>query len=140
MKHTYLLLGLLLLFFSSCKINQKLHGEPIGRWVYKAKLPEGTDVHRGRYDRNGYRKGTWRFRYEGRLYRKEIYKDSVATVILYHDNRKVRETGHTKLSTTLEGLHFYYFGPWFVYNSKGELIEVKHFELGLLKHHTIVKP
>ncbi|WP_410878284.1 hypothetical protein [Myroides sp. DW712] len=135
-----IVLLLVLLFLQGCAINQKLNGENVGRWVYKTKV-EGKirEVVRGRYDHNGFQKGTWRYRYNGKLYKKQQFKDSIAYTTYYHPNGKIAEKGQTKLLSTPTGLHYFYFGSWFIYDTKEQLIYVRHYEFGQLQHETKVQ-
>jgi len=139
MKTTHLLLALL--FLQSCTTNQKLNGEKVGRWVYQTKIDQNTrEVVRGRYNKNGFQKGTWRYRYNGKLYKKQQFKDSIAYTTYYHPNGKIAEKGQMKLRSTASGLHYFYFDSWFIYDTKEQLIYVRHYELGQLKHETKVQP
>ncbi|KZE82761.1 hypothetical protein AV926_06540 [Myroides marinus] len=140
MRHISVLIALILItFFSSCKVNQKVNGEKVGKWVYKTTINEKTDIHKGRYKKDGFQKGTWRYKYDGKLYKKEEFKDSTAVVTYYHPNRKVASIGNIIFVKEKKGLHYYYVGSWFIYNPKGTLIEVKHYSKGVLEHHTIVR-
>lgn len=139
MIHPNIKLTSLLIFVflvTSCKINQKQNGEKIGRWVFDTTIENKKDIHRGRYDAEGFQKGTWRYKYNGKLYKKEEFKNGIATTTEYHPNRKVKAKGHTKFEKKGNSLHYYYFGSWFIYDTKGKLIEVKHYNNGVLQHHT----
>ncbi|TDS62065.1 hypothetical protein [Myroides indicus] len=140
MKKNYLTIILLLLLFTSCRVNQKKYGEKVGRWVFKTTIDKDKDVHRGRYDQKGFQKGTWRYRLNGKIYKKEQFNNKVAYVTEYHKNGTIAALGQTRLEIVGDGLHWYYFGSWFIYNTKGELTDVKHYELGIEKHHTKVRP
>lgn len=138
MKYVYF--SFLLFLLHSCSVNQHIDGEHVGRWVYKTKIDNNKDVARGRYDKNGWQKGTWRYRYNGKLYKKQRFKDSIAYTTYYHRNGKVAERGQTKLVATESSLHYYYFGSWFIYNIDEVLTHVRHYDYGLLKHETTVRP
>lgn len=124
-----------LLLFSSCKINQKQNGEKIGPWVFKTSIDNKKDIHRGRYNNDGFQKGTWRYKYDGVLYKKEVFKNGIATTTEYYPNRKIKAKGQTKFEKTDKKLHYYYFGSWFFYDKKGKLTDVKHYNKGILEHH-----
>ncbi|MCC9042462.1 hypothetical protein LNQ81_07115 [Myroides sp. M-43] len=130
---------ILLLFTSSCKVNQKIDGEKVGRWVYKNTVEGIEEVHRGRYRKDGFQKGTWRYKKNGKLYKKEVFRDSLAEVTYYYPNRKIESLGQIVFTKREKGLHYYYTGVWFVYNRKGDLIEVKHYKEGVLEHYTLVR-
>lgn len=135
---TFILLFLLCLV-QSCKINQTNHHEKVGKWIFKTELEnKNKNIVRGRYNNNGWQKGTWRYRLNGKLYKKEQYKEGVATVTFYHPNGKIAQKGHTKIDT-INGLHYYYFSSWFIYDNEGNLMQVKHYDKGILKHETQVK-
>lgn len=140
MSKVFWIIGLCTLLCTSCKVNQTKQGTHVGRWVYKAELPEGLNVQSGRYDDQGVQKGTWKYRLNGTLYKKEVCKDSLIAITYYAPTRKVVEVGQAVLVSTLGGLHYYYTGSWFHYTEKGILTDVKQYELGILKHHTRVRP
>lgn len=140
MKYSHIFIVVLLItLFSSCKVNQKVNGEKVGNWVYKTSIDGKNDVHRGRYRKDGFQKGTWRYKLDGKLYKKEEFKDSIALVTYYHPNRKVASIGNIIFVKEKKELHYYYTGSWFIYDSKGTLIGVKHYLKGVLEHHTIVR-
>ncbi len=134
-----LILFILFCLVQSCKINQTVHHEKVGRWVFKTELDNNnrTTVC-GSYNNNGWQKGTWRYRQNGKLYKKEQYKKGIATVTFYHSNGKIAEKGHTKIDT-INGLHYYYFSSWFIYDDEENLTQVKHYDKGILKHETQIK-
>jgi len=118
-----------------------MHGEKVGRWVYKTKIDnKNKDVVRGRYDNNGLQKGAWRYRYNGKLYKKQQFKNDIAYTTYYHQNGKIAERGQTKLASTESSLHYYYFGSWFIYNTQEHLTHVRHYDYGILKHETTIQP
>ncbi|WP_353159798.1 hypothetical protein [Myroides odoratus] len=132
-----IILLLALLFLQGCTINQKVNGEKVGRWIYRTKIDDkDNEVVRGRYDNKGFQKGVWRYRYNGRLYKKQRFKDSIAYTTYYHPNGKIAETGQTKLASTTSSLHYFYFGSWFIYDTQEQLTHVKHYEFGQLKYET----
>ncbi len=131
---------LILLFLQSCTINQTVNGEKVGRWVYKTTVDQkNREVVRGRYDNRGFQKGTWLYRYKGKLYKKEQFKDTIAYTTYYHPNGKIAKRGQTRLRSTPSGLHFFYFGSWFIYDTKEQLTTVRHYEFGELKHETNIQ-
>ncbi|MDM1413308.1 hypothetical protein HX057_02430 [Myroides odoratimimus] len=140
MKYSVFILSLVIIVsFSSCKINQKVEGEKVGRWVFKSTVEGKQEVQRGKYDNEGFQKGTWRYKRDGKLYKKEVIRDSIAHTTFYHPNHKVEAIGKTVLVKTNKGLHYYYTGSWFIYDIKGRLIQVKHYKKGILEHITTVR-
>lgn len=133
------LLFSILFIFNSCKVNQKINGDKIGRWVFKSVVEGQSEVHKGRYDKNGFQKGTWRYKRNGVLYKKEEIRDSIAHTTYYYPNHKIESFGKTVLVKNNQDLHYYYTGSWFVYDTKGRLIQVKHYNKGILEHIIDVK-
>lgn len=124
---------------TSCKINQKLNGENIGKWKYVTKYEHETIIEKGRYNKSGLQKGTWRYKKNGRLFKKEVFRDTIASVLYYHSNGKIHIKGQIAYTEKNKLIHYYYYGPWFIYNKKEKLTDVKHYKEGILTHHTVLK-
>lgn len=140
MRYTRLVIALfIIVLFGSCKVNQKVNGERVGRWVYTTIVEGNKEVHRGKYRQDGFQKGTWRYKRNGKLYKKEVVKDSIIEITYYYPNHKVESVGQSIYVKKEKGLHYYYTGSWFLYDPKGMLIGVKHYKEGVLEHYTIVR-
>lgn len=140
MKCVGLIIALLLLtLFSSCKVNQKTNGEKVGRWIYVTTVEGNKEVQRGKYRQDGFQKGTWRYKRNGKLYKKEVFKDTLICITYYYPTHKVESVGQSIYVKKKKGLHYYYTGSWFLYDPKGRLIGVKHYKEGVLEHYTIVR-
>ncbi|UVD80128.1 hypothetical protein NWE55_02215 [Myroides albus] len=140
MKYIQLITIFTLVFiFNSCKTNQKVGGEKVGRWIFKNTVEGQVEIHKGRFNKDGFQKGTWRYKRNGKLYKKEEFHDSVSFTTYYYPNSKIESFGKTVFIENNEGLHYYYTGSWFIYDIKGKLIQVKHYNKGILEHIVTVK-
>lgn len=139
MKCNIYFLTLILLAFTSCKINQKKQDLPVGLWIYKSVSSDGVNIQKGRYNNKGQQKGTWRYRQNGKLYRKEKYRDSIVTITLYHPNGKRSGQGKAHYIEENNSLHFYYNGLWKIYDIKGKKEANKHYEYGILINTQIIE-
>ena len=134
MKYSPILIAiLLLLLVTSCKTNQTKYGTKVGRWVYKSTIENSEDIHKGRYDKEGYQKGKWVYRLDGKRYKKERIKGDTIYITTYHPNKKVAEKGYALLKETKKLIHYYYHGDWMVYDTEGKLVRIKKYDTGVLQ-------
>jgi antitoxin component YwqK of YwqJK toxin-antitoxin module len=105
------------------KINQMVNHQREGRWVTIDTL-DSIYIVRGKYHKNT-EIGTWKHIYNGRIVKKENYRNGVSKATFYHPNGKIMKRGYTKLESTAYEDHWYYFGKWSFYDSKGKLDSVK---------------
>lgn len=125
-----LLLTIVVMLCFSCSFNRTVNGEREGLWIEKTKIGDTKYKSRGRYN-NGFEKKTWRYYENGKLIRKEVYKDSICLVTHYKNGKKSLE-GHTKLRVSEKDIHWFYTGDWREYDELGRLILIRHYENGEL--------
>ncbi|MCG2610039.1 hypothetical protein LZZ90_00795 [Flavobacterium sp. SM15] len=126
------LLALLLsILFLQCGINKQRNGVKVGKWVYKQTFDGIVCKSKGRYDKNGNEKGVWKQYFNGKLYKKEVYKGVVCTTTFYYPNGKIKEMGLTRTDETEQYITWYYTGDWFYFDENENLTEVRVFEKGL---------
>ena len=141
---SYLLLAASLLLATGCA-----HG-PIGFWS------------RNRVDRQGERQGPWRsyhdaqeqhvatksrFRHgrqvgrisyydaQGELLEREWAQRRSAGLVrvrYYHPNGETWRQGQARYVNEPDGLHFYWFGDWGLYDTAGHLVKMETYEVGRL--------
>lgn len=135
MKYSYILIAIFL-FCTGCKTNRTANGEREGLWIEKTEIGETKYKSRGRYD-NGFEKKTWRYFENGKLVRKEVYKDSVCLVTHYKKGKKSLE-GYTRLRVSEKDIHWFYTGDWHEYDALGNLVAVRTYKDGELVGETEV--
>ena len=123
----YILCFLMVLI--SCKINSyeqlpNHQKKKTGRWIEKDDYPQQTFLSIGRY-KKGEKKGVWKTYRNGKLYQKDVIKDSVTTTILYQENGKRQAKGQTKRISKPGSVHWFYFGDWIYYDEKGNPSYIK---------------
>ncbi|WP_124019477.1 hypothetical protein [Flavobacterium laiguense] len=97
-----------------------------GRWVTMDTL-DSIYITKGKYRKNA-EIGTWKYLYNGRIVKKEKYRNRVCKTTFYHPNGKIMKQGYTKLDSDANEDHWYYFGKWSFYDSKEKLDSVKIYE------------
>ncbi len=132
------LLLLCIVLLSGCKTNQRKNGEREGLWIEKRNENGISYKSRGRFH-NGFERKTWRFFENGKLVRKEVYKDSVCHVTKYFENGKIMLQGQTRLQVTDKLIRWYYFGDWHEFDPSGKLILISTYDNGELIGETEVK-
>ncbi|MHC5202331.1 hypothetical protein [Myroides sp. LJL119] len=131
---------LFLIVLQGCKINQKQGVDKIGKWIYKTQVHDTLfELVKGRYSKDGFQKGTWKTKWNGKLYKKEKIKQSDMLITYYYPNRKIAQKGKAKIVYTLESTHFYYHGNWISYDTLGRINQIKNFKYGKLTHLKNIK-
>ncbi len=122
-----LLFTILTLIFISCKTNQTINKQKVGRWIYSDTLNKVCYKSVGRYHKN-IEKGTWKS-FEGTLLVKtEKYKKDFCITTTYHKNGQIASQGTTKLAESENDTHWYYYGEWKFYDKIGKLLETKTYQ------------
>lgn len=129
------LFGIVMLCIS-CSTNRIENGEREGLWIEKTKIDKTVYKSRGRY-KNGFERKTWKFYQDGKLIRKEVYKDSIC-LVTHYKNRKVSLQGHTRLRVSENDMHWFYTGDWLEYDALGNIVAVRTYENGALVNETEV--
>lgn len=130
---------IILSFFVSCvsknqKINQYSKDEKgtrqrSGVWEEEYTSDIGKLIGRGKY-KNGQKVGLWVTKYQDKIYQKERFKKNISKVKIYHSNGVLREKGQTKTNDNGKQVHWFYDGPWKIYNENGKLIYTKIYKQG----------
>lgn len=129
----------ILLFFASCaskatKINQYVKDENgdrqrNGAWEETYTSDIGELVGKGKY-KNGQKVGLWVTKYQDKIYQKEKFKKNISKVKIYHKNGVLREKGQTKTNENGVNTHWFYDGPWKIYDKKGKHIFTRIYKQG----------
>jgi antitoxin component YwqK of YwqJK toxin-antitoxin module len=130
---------LMLIFASiSCKTNQTHHKLKCGKWVYQDTVNGVPIKSFGKY-RKDIEKKTWVYYENNQLVKKEKYKHGICYVTTYFENGAIASQGKTKLVTSSNDTHWYYFDTWEFYDQTGKLIQKKQYENGALLSETVIK-
>jgi len=124
-----LILFIIILMITSCKINRYRNGQRTGLWITKDINGELVYKSRGRYNK-GSQKGTWKYFQNDTLYQKEKYSGNTAKVSFYHPNKKIRSNGITELDFNGKVLHWYYSGDWKYFDPQGNLLKTVTYKQG----------
>ena len=120
-----------LLTLTGCKINQFKNKQKTGRWVYRDTVNGNVYESKGKY-KKGIEKKTWVYNENNRLVKKEKYKRGICHVTTYYDNGAIASNGKTKLVTSPDETHWYYFDIWYFYDYNGKIVRQKQYEKGQL--------
>lgn len=125
-------------FWSHNRYNARLERQ--GPWRIYFDSAEHHLAAKGRFRRN-YERGRWRyFSYSGQREKWERYHRRPAglvTIRHYNAQGKLYRRGQARYVNEPDGPHFYWFGPWYVYNAQGRLSEIELYEAG---HRVSVQP
>ncbi len=91
-------------------------------------------IRNGRF-RHGREVGTWKYYYpDGTLYMIEKYSRHSPEVAVsrYHENGKLARTGKAVQVSTTTMDHYYWTGPWQVYDKQGNYTHTELYENGHL--------
>jgi hypothetical protein len=108
------------------RINQVVNHQREGRWKTTDTL-DFVYISKGKYHK-GKEIGTWKYFYNGKIVRKEKYHDTICNMTFYHPNGKIMKQGKSKTESNSETSHWYYFGKWHFYNTKGKLDSIKEYQ------------
>lgn len=81
-------------------------------------------ITKGKYHK-GLETGTWKHFYNGKVVRKEKYRNGICKTVFYYTNGKIMKKGNTKMESTTNEDHWYYFGKWSFYDTNGKLDSIK---------------
>ena len=118
-----------ILLLASCKINQRSHGEKVGKWIYKDKIQDEVLISKGRY-KNDFEKGIWKEYLNGSLVCKKKYKNGICYTTEYHLNGKIKAFGISKMEVEDENLHWFLSDEWKFYDEKGHYLGSRFYEFG----------
>ena len=118
--------------------NQKINKKREGLWIEKYSQDSANYKSIGKYKNDDPIK-KWRYYLDGKLIKKEKYKDNSCLTRLYHENGKIQSKGITVLDNSAKYAHWYYTGNWNFYNNKGKLILKREYEKGNLISEITIK-
>ena len=123
LKFLFTIIAIISILGCKSKSNQMINHLREGRWITIDTLDVIYTI-KGRY-KKGIEIGAWRHFSNDRIVRKEKYsKNGICKIIFYHPNGKIMKKGNTKMENTTNETHWYYFGKWRFYNTKGGLDSV----------------
>ena len=130
--YSIVILLISILFFLGCKtkINQVKNNLPEGKWVMIDTLEhENIYITKGKFHK-GKEIGTWKYTYNGKLDRKEKYKNGQCFTKFYYPNGKLMKKGYTQFEDNVKEAHWFYTGDWNYFNENGQLVSIKTFDKG----------
>ena len=116
--------AIIVIGFVSCKTNQMVNHQRVGKWITVDTLDEIYTI-KGRY-RKGNEVGTWKHSRKRILVKKEKYHLNTSRLTFYYPNGKIKKKGHTQLDHTEKEDHWYYIGDWYFYNQTTLPAELHH--------------
>ncbi|MBF4519150.1 hypothetical protein IRZ71_22580 [Flavobacterium sp. ANB] len=117
------------LFGCRTPINRVINDKREGYWMTVDTL-DHIYVTQGRYQ-NDFEKGTWKHFYNGKLVRKERYKNNICKTKYYYPNGNLMKKGSTKLEINNSEMHWFYFGEWRYYKENGKLDSIKNYQFNI---------
>lgn len=133
MRWTIILL-LFLFLVMGCKtkpINQKINKQTEGLWIEQYTQDNANYKSIGKFHK-GEPVKKWRHYLNGKVIKREKYKNNICITTFYHKNGKVQSKGKTKLETSEKNIHWFYFGHWTFFDEAGKRIMIKKYEDGNL--------
>ncbi|NMH28468.1 toxin-antitoxin system YwqK family antitoxin [Flavobacterium silvaticum] len=121
----------LALSFISCATNRTKNGKRIGLWIEKDTVAGQIQITRGRY-KDGLEKNTWKTYLDGKLVKREVYRDSICHVFHFYPDGSVSREGYTRIANEGVFTHWFYFGDWYSYDTDGKLVSVDTYYQGEL--------
>lgn len=118
-------------FWSRNRYNAKLTRQ--GPWRIYYDSAEQHLAAKGRF-RRSYEVGCWRYySFNGQLEKWERYhrrSGGLVSIRHYTAEGKLYRRGKARYVNEPSGPHFYWFGPWRVYDARGKLVEIETYEVG----------
>ena len=125
-----IVLLLLCVSLTSCKINQTKNGLKTGKWIQNEKFMNTTSITTGRY-KKGDKTGTWREFMSDKLLSKEKYKKNSCHIIKYHNTGTIQQIGVSNKEIINSKTEWLPTGEWKFYDSEGILLGTKIYEKGI---------
>jgi len=128
MRQTVIVIGLVFLVLG-CKTNQMKNKLREGLWIEQYSQDSSNYKSIGKY-RKGDPVKKWNYFLNGRIIKREKYKDNICNTTFYHENGKIQSKGKTKTESSAKYVHWFYVGDWNYYNEDGKLITIKKYNNG----------
>ncbi len=125
-KYIYIIFVAIGIIGCKTRINQMVNHQRECRWKTTDTL-DFVYISKGKYSK-GKEIGTWKYFYNGKLVRKEKYHYAICNMTFYHPNGKIMKQGKSKTESNSETSHWYYYGKWHFYNTKGKLDSIKEYQ------------
>jgi hypothetical protein len=121
---------LLCISLTSCKINQTKNGLKTGKWIQTEKFMNTESIATGRY-KKGDKTGIWKEFMSDKLLSKEKYKKNSCHIIKYHNTGEIQQIGFSKKTVIDSKIEWLPTGEWTFYDSEGVLLGTKIYEKGI---------
>ena len=121
---------LLCISLTSCKINQTKNGLKTGKWIQTEKFMNTESITTGRY-KKGNKKGMWKEFLSDRVLSKEKYRKNNCHIIKYHNTGKIQQIGVSNKAIVNSKIEWLPTGEWTFYDSEGVLLGTKIYEKGI---------
>lgn len=121
---------LLCISLTSCKINQTKNGLKTGKWIQTERFMNIESSATGRY-KKGNKTGIWKEYISDRLTSKEKYKKNCCHIIKYHNTGKIQQIGVSNKAIINSKTEWLPTGKWIFYDSEGVLLGTKIYEKGI---------
>jgi hypothetical protein len=128
-QHTIIIM-LICISLTSCKINQTKNGLKTGKWIQTEKFMNTESVATGRY-KQGDKTGIWKEYMSDKLLSKEKYKKNSCHIIKYHNTGEIQQIGFSKKTIIDSKIEWLPIGEWTFYDSEGVLLGTKIYEKGI---------
>lgn len=125
-----IIIFLLCMSLTSCKINQTKNELKTGKWIQPEKFMNTESIATGKY-RKGDKTGTWKEFISDRLLSKEKYKRNSCHIIKYHNTGKIQQIGVSHKAIINSKTEWLPTGEWKFYDSEGILLGTKIYEKGI---------
>lgn len=126
-------------FWSRQRYDQQLLRH--GPWPMYYDTARQQPQARGRF-RHGQYAGRWRYYGPtGALERTEKFVRQpygLITVTVYDPSGRKRRLGQARLVDEPDGLHFFWFGDWQVFDTQGRQTAVEHYDQGVLRGTLVI--
>ena len=127
----------IILVIFSCKTNQTIHKKKEGFWREDSSYDSIKLIAKGYY-KNGEKTGKWCYFENGKVIKKEKYRQNICYIKDFHKNGKLAAKGQTKIEETKEEIHWFYDGLWQFYDENSKLKEKRFYEKGELIKDSII--
>ena len=127
-------------FWSSKRYDRQLQQH--GPWPTYFDDAKKHPMALGRY-RHGRYAGRWRYYAPtGELERTERFARrpyGLITITEYQPNGKKKRQGQARVLDEPDGVHFFWFGDWKLFDPQGQQMAVEHYDRGVLRGTQVIK-
>ena len=130
---------MLIVLVSSCKINQTVNHDRVGKWVYKDTVNGILYKSKGRYKKSVEIK-TWRYYENRKLVKTEKYSNGICHIITFDHKGRITSTGQSMMVEEPDGAHWYIIREWTFFDEKGKIIGIRKYDKGELISEEEINP